>query len=55
MNQKVEKALELAAQLKERPERWGWRITGVLYGHGKVVVQCVTPKGKAIQFTGKVQ
>lgn len=49
-----EEIQRIAAKLKKRPELWGWTITSVVYGHGKVVVQCRTPKGNGAQFVGRV-
>ena len=53
-DEKIKRVTNLANRLAEKPERWNWKITAVLYGHGKVIVQCVTPSGKAVQFAGKV-
>jgi hypothetical protein len=53
--QKVQSVVALAENLKRLPVKWGWNITGVIYGHGKVIVQAVTPAGKAVQFVGKVK
>lgn len=53
-DEKIKRVTNLANRLAEKPERWDWKITAVLYGHGKVIVQCVTPSGKAVQFAGKV-
>lgn len=51
---KIDKVVRIAEELKAKPERWGWPITAVLYGHGKVVVQFVTPRGKTEQLVRKV-
>lgn len=53
-DEKIDRVLEATQELKAKPERWGWEITGVLYGHGKVVVQFVTPKGKAVQLSKRI-
>lgn len=52
---RTEKDVEtLVNKLKKQPERWGWKITSIVHGHGKVVVQCRTPKGNAAQFVGRL-
>lgn len=50
----IKRVVRIANELKAKPERWGWPITAVLYGHGQVVVQFVTPKGKTEQLSRKV-
>lgn len=55
MNQeKVEQVSKAAERALRVPERLGWTITTVVYGHGKVLVQALTPSGKCAQFTEKV-
>lgn len=55
MNKKqTEQVVKIARRLEKVPKKLGWRITAVIYGHGKVVVQAVDKNGKAVQFTGKV-
>ncbi len=49
-DEEIDQIVKVADELKKKPERWGWKITAVLYGHGKVIVQCVTDKGTALQF-----
>lgn len=51
----IDETVRLAEKLKKVPDKLGWKVTGILYGHGKVIVQAVTAKGKAVQFTGKVK
>jgi hypothetical protein len=53
-SREVESAIRIAKELKKKPEDWGWKITGVLIGHGKVIVQCTTPKGKPTQFVRRI-
>lgn len=50
----AERVERLVAKLRKNPDKWGWEITSIVYGHGKVVIQCRTPKGNGAQFVGRL-
>lgn len=51
----VKQIVKIVDELKAKPERLGWKITGVVYGHHQVIVQCVTPRGKCRQFARRIK